>query len=165
MIQKQRKGAASPFLLVLRRRLRGGIRCWLSTLAGVQFHRIVHFVGVPRQNRLAGALHTLPGDHHLGDVGSEGTSYISCVNIPSITARRPRAPMFRSMALSAMASSASGANSRSTSSYSSSFLYCFTRAFSAPAKSGTRSPRCSALRGQSNRRPTSSGIRPNFRIS
>ncbi|MPM47183.1 hypothetical protein SDC9_93891 [bioreactor metagenome] len=40
-------------------------------------------------------------------VGSEGMSYIICVSMDSITARRPRAPMFRSMALSATASSAS----------------------------------------------------------
>ena len=41
-------------------------------------------------------------------VESEGTAYMISVMIPSITLRRPRAPILRSMARSAMASSASG---------------------------------------------------------
>ena len=39
-------------------------------------------------------------------VRSDGMSYITFVSRPSITARRPRAPILRSMALSAIASSA-----------------------------------------------------------
>ena len=47
-------------------------------------------------------------------LGSEGTLYIMPVMTCSITLRRPRAPIFISMALSAMAPSASGSNSSCT---------------------------------------------------
>ena len=71
--------------------------------------------------------------------------------------------MFRSMALSATASSASGVNSRSTSSYSISFLYCFTRAFLGSVRIFTKSSRVRLLREAiTGRRPTSSGMMPNF---
>ena len=47
-------------------------------------------------------------------VGSEGTVYMMSVIIFSITLRRPRAPIFSSMALSAMAPSASSSKTSST---------------------------------------------------
>ena len=95
--------------------------------------------------------------------GSEGTSYIIRVMTSSRMARRPRAPMPRSTARPATASRASGVNSRSTSSYSINFRYCFTREFLGSVRICTI---CSRPRDRSvvitGRRPTSSGMMPNF---
>ena len=78
-------------------------------------------------------------------------------------ARRPRAPVPRRLAWSATASRASGVNSRSTPSSSKSRLYCLTRALRGSVRiwmSASRSRLCTLV--MTGRRPTNSGIMPNF---
>ena len=81
----------------------------------------------------------------------------------SITLRRPRAPVLRSMVLRAMACRASSVKVSSTLSMPSSSLYCLTRLLR-----GSLSTRTSASSSRSSstvmtgRRPISSGIRPNL---
>ena len=78
-------------------------------------------------------------------------------------ARRPRAPVLRSMARSAIASSASCSNSSSTPSSSNSFLYCLTSEFFGSVRMATSVSLSSAVSvAMTGRRPTSSGIRPNL---
>ena len=78
-------------------------------------------------------------------------------------ARRPRAPVFLSSALSTIASSASLSNSRLTPSNSNSFLYCFTSAFF-----GSHKIRIIASLSNissvtvTGTRPINSGMSPNF---
>ena len=78
-------------------------------------------------------------------------------------ARRPRAPVPRRIACSAIASSASSVNSSSTPSSSNSRWYCLTSAFFGSVRicecqSGCR--RCTAV--ITGRRPMNSGIMPNL---
>ena len=78
-------------------------------------------------------------------------------------ARRPRAPVPRSIALSAIASMASSVNSSSTSSSSKSFWYCLTSALRGSVRIWTRAARSSLLTlAISGSRPMNSGIRPNL---
>ena len=94
---------------------------------------------------------------------SEGMSYIIWDITSSSTARRPLAPIPRSMDLSATASRAPGVKTSFTISYSSSFWYCLTRAFLGSVRIFTKSSRLSGDREViTGRRPTSSGIMPNF---
>ena len=78
-------------------------------------------------------------------------------------ARRPRAPVPRTIAWSATASIASAVNSSSTPSSSKSFWYCLTSALRGSVRIWTSASRLSlstvAITGS---RPTNSGIRPNF---
>ncbi len=78
-------------------------------------------------------------------------------------ARRPRAPVWRRIAWSAMASSASRSKSSSTPSSSNRRWYCFTRALRGSTRiwsSASRSRLCTEV--STGRRPMNSGIIPNF---
>ena len=81
-------------------------------------------------------------------------------------ARRPRAPVPRSMAWSAIASNAGGSNSSSTPSSSNSRWYCRTRALRGSVRIRTRAAR-SRLRTLviTGSRPMNSGISPNLSMS
>ena len=78
-------------------------------------------------------------------------------------ARRPRAPVPRSMALSAMAAMAPSVNSSSTPSSSKSFWYCLTSALRGSVRIWTSASWSSLFTlAISGRRPMNSGIRPNL---
>ena len=78
-------------------------------------------------------------------------------------ARSPRAPVPRSMALSAMAAMASSVNSSSTPSSSKSFWYCLTSALRGSVRIWTSASWSSLLTlAISGSRPMNSGIRPNL---
>ena len=96
-----------PVLLRCRLRRRAGL-LRLSLRPDVQLHGVVDLL----RDRGSAPAPPCPSTQSLvttafTTVWSEGMSYMICVSSPSITARRPRAPMLRSMALSAMASRAS----------------------------------------------------------
>ena len=80
--------------------------------------------------------------------------------------RRPRAPVPRSKAWSAISSNASGSNSSSTPSRLKSRWYCLTKAFLGSVSTATRAAR-SSLETEVNtgNRPMNSGIMPNLRRS
>ena len=96
-------------------------------------------------------------------VGSDGVSNIKPSSTSSMMARSPRAPVFRSIARSAMVSSACGSNSSCIPSSSNSFLYCLTSEFFGSVRMRTRLSLSSPVRvAIIGRRPTSSGISPNL---
>src|SRR5215217_314486 len=79
---------------------------------------------------------------------------------------RPRAPVPRSSASSAMAPRASSVKFRSTLSYRKNCLYCLTRAFFGSVRMRTRSASSRLRRVEiTGRRPTNSGMSPYFRRS
>ena len=81
----------------------------------------------------------------------------------SMMARRPRAPELRRIASRAMARSASLVKVSFTFSISKSFWYCFTSAFFGCGEDGDRSSSFRSLSvATTGRRPTNSGIIPNF---
>ena len=95
-----------------------------------------------------------------------GRSYITSSSTSSRIARSPRAPVPRLSASSATASSASSVNTSSTSSNWKNFWYCFTSAFFGSTRmriSASWSRLCTAP--MTGRRPTNSGMSPNFRRS
>src|SRR5690606_17671791 len=93
----------------------------------------------------------------------EGTSNITGCSASSRIARRPRAPVSRSVARSALAPSALRAKSSSTPSSANIFCYCLTSALRGSVRivmSASRSR--SETLVMTGRRPMTSGIRPNF---
>jgi hypothetical protein len=77
--------------------------------------------------------------------------------------RRPRAPILRSSAISAMASTASSVNRSLTFSYSNSFWYCRVMALRGCVRICTSAGLSSSCRVPvTGRRPTNSGMRPNL---
>ena len=100
---------------------------------------------------------------HFSIFGFDGISYIISLIISSIIERKPLAPVFLSIALSTIASNASLVNSNSTPSNSSSFLYCFTKAFFGSVaifiKASLSNSSSVAIIGNL---PINSGINPNF---
>jgi hypothetical protein len=92
-----------------------------------------------------------------------GMSYITGSRTSSMIARRPRAPVPRRIAWSAIASSAVLVNSSSTPSISKSFWYCFTRAFFGSVRIITSDGLSRFVTEATiGRRPMNSGIRPNL---
>ena len=86
--------------------------------------------------------------------------------ISSIIERRPLAPVFLSIALSTIASNAPCSNSSSTSSNSSNFLYCFTKAFFGFVTMSIKALLSNSLKVATiGSLPTNSGIKPNFNKS
>ena len=98
--------------------------------------------------------------------GLLGTSYITESRTSSMIARRPRAPVPRRIAWSAIASRAAASNSSSTPSSSNSRWYCRTSALRGSVRILTSASR-SRLRTlvMTGSRPMNSGIRPNFSMS
>ena len=95
-----------------------------------------------------------------------GTSYMTLRSTSSRIARSPRAPVPRRSACSAISSRAAGSNSSSTLSRSNSRWYCFVRALRGSVSTDTSASRSSfATAVKTGRRPTNSGIMPNFRRS
>src|SRR5574344_4458 len=92
-----------------------------------------------------------------------GASNMTSVISRSISARRPRAPVFRASAIFASSRSAFSSNSSSTPSILSSFAYCFTREFFGSASTLTRSSsESSFIVVITGRRPVNSGMSPNL---
>ena len=92
-----------------------------------------------------------------------GKSNIVSSITSSIIARRPRAPHLRSIAMCAIARTASSSNVSSTPSRPSSFWYCLHNAFFGSVRIRTSASSSSASSVTViGRRPTNSGIRPNF---
>ena len=92
-----------------------------------------------------------------------GTSYITWRRTSSMIARRPRAPVPRSIAWSAIASMASSVNSSSTPSISKSFWYCLTSALRGSVRIWTSASWSSlSTLAMTGSRPMNSGIRPNL---
>ena len=76
-------------------------------------------------------------------------------------ARKARAPVLSSMALTAMARTASRVNRSCTPSMANSFEYCLTMAFFVRSRMRTRSDSVSgSSTDTTGRRPTNSGIMP-----
>ena len=99
----------------------------------------------------------------LVTVGSLGMSNINWVSSPSITLRRPRAPVSRLSVSRATSRSASSVKVSCAPSSKNSCSYCFKIAFFGSVKmrtSASSSSACSVV--ITGRRPTSSGIRPNL---
>ena len=95
-----------------------------------------------------------------------GMSYITESSTSSMIARRPRAPVPRLMAWSAIDSRASAVNSRSTPSSSNSRAYCFTSAFLGSVRIRISASRSRLLTLVSTgSRPMNSGIMPYLRRS
>ena len=96
-------------------------------------------------------------------VSKPGSSNIVSNKISSRIERRPRAPVLRSIARFAIALRASSVNLSSVSSSSNRRWYCFTSAFFGCVRIVTNasSSRSSSV-AKTGRRPTNSGIRPNF---
>ena len=93
----------------------------------------------------------------------EGRRNMMSSMVRSMTLRRPRAPVLRSMARAAMALRALGVKRRCTWSSSNSFWYWRTRAFLGSVRMRTRSASSrSSTWVMMGMRPTNSGIRPNF---
>src|SRR3954453_14004790 len=98
---------------------------------------------------------------HLETSFRDGSSNITSSSAFSMIERRPRAPVSRWSALSAIDQSASSVNTRSMSSYAKKRWYCLVSAFFGSVRICTRSSRfswCTALR--TGRRPMNSGISP-----
>src|SRR5258708_6588477 len=95
-----------------------------------------------------------------------GRSNLVSSRIPSMTERRPRARVLRSIALRAMAPNASSASVRSIDSISNSRWYCLTSAFLGWVRMSLSEgwSRSSSV-ATTGRRPTNSGIRPYFNRS
>ncbi|COX20445.1 Uncharacterised protein [Mycobacterium tuberculosis] len=90
-------------------------------------------------------------------------SYITGSRTSSMIARRPRAPVPRWIAWSAIASSASSVNSNSTPSISNSRMYCLTKAFFGSDRILTNDSLSRLVtEATTGRRPMNSGIRPNL---
>lgn len=92
-----------------------------------------------------------------------GISYINSNRLSSIIARKPRAPVFRSIAFLAIARKASSVNVNLTFSISNMVTYCLTKAFLGSVNtltkaSSSKSPKVAII----GRRPTNSGIKPYF---
>ena len=92
-----------------------------------------------------------------------GTSYITLSSTSSKIALRPRAPVPRKRARSAISSNASGANSSSTLSSSKSLWYCLINAFFGSTRTAISASRSSLLTDvNTGSRPMNSGIMPNL---
>ena len=120
-------------------------------------------VNVQRWRR---SLHHLLRDHHFLDAFKAGSSNMVSSRMISRIERRPRAPVLRSIAFLEIAESASSESVRSTFSISNNRRYCFTNAFfgSSRTRLSAGSSRSSRV-ASTGRRPTNSGIRPNFNRS
>src|SRR5262245_21351763 len=103
---------------------------------------------------------------HLLTSAREGSSYIVLSRTSSMIARRPRAPVARRIAWSAIALNESSVNSSSTPSNSKNLRYCLTSAFFGLVRMSTNASlsRLWTL-VMTGRRPTNSGISPYLRRS
>ena len=99
---------------------------------------------------------------HLRTSSRDGSSNITSSRAASMIDRRPRAPVSRSSARSAMACSDSSLNTSSASSYEKNRRYCLVSALRGSVRMVTRSSRVSwCTPVTTGRRPMNSGMSPN----
>ena len=115
------------------------------------------YVGEDVENVLLRLIQNADYDVELAQRGIVSSNTFSTI------ARRPRAPLLRSSAISAMALRAPGSNSSDTSSMRKSSRYWRAKALRGSVRMRTNASLSSCLSGTiSGRRPTNSGIKPYF---